>query len=104
MKTKQFVPFQEIVMNIEQDRSHYNAMIRQRSEKVFSILKTIKGLVDTAERLEGMDIEKIHFVVGGVKSNAIAQFALQLQEAMGELSQYAALKVQLEDFAAAEAV
>lgn len=87
-------------MNIEQERRHYDAMIRQRSEKVFSILKTLKGLVDAAERYDGDGLEKIHFVIGGVKSNAIAQFALQLQEAMGELSQYAALKVQLEDFVA----
>ena len=90
-------------MNIEQQRRHYDAMIRQRYETVVSILKTLKGLVDSAERHEGTDLERIESVISGVRSNAIAQFAIQLQDATAELRQYAALKVLLESVSSVEA-
>lgn len=86
-------------MNIEQQQQYYDAIIRQRSENVFSLLKTLKGLVDSAERFEGTDLERIDSVINGVKS-----FAIQLQDVTAELRRYADLKVLLEDVSSVESV
>lgn len=67
-------------MNIENDEAHYKAMINQNSQKVVQLVEIIKMQCDAISCPQSL--------LNHPYDNAIAQFAVQLQAAAGELRMY----------------
>ena len=83
-------------MNIEQNEAHYKAMIKQNSQKVVSLVEVIKMQCDAISCPQSL--------LNRPYDNEIAQFAVQLQAAAGELRMYRELLLQLRQISAVETV
>lgn len=81
-------------MDIENDAAHYEAMIKQNSQKVMHLVEVIKMQCDATGPV----------ATHRINDNAIAQFAVQLQAAAGELRMYRELLLQLRQISAVETV
>lgn len=79
-------------MDIENDKAHYEAMIKQHAQKVLGLVEVIKMQCEATPAPHR------------INDNAIAQFAVQLQAATAELRMYRELLLQLKQISAVETV